>query len=331
MCVCVCVCVSNTSPPLPPPFPQGKPTAYPPSSPAGDGAPAPAPAPGKLSWRPQIDLGALPIGARSLRGTAAGSLGASASLSSLGSTGGFGATGAGAAAGAGASRRKGDARRLLPEVTPYKSPAPGGVRVDPVASSTNIRAGLGAPLGVLRPNERSVPAASRAQLACVKDLLKRTHYAVSDAGFYTPSDRIGSNLTPTAKALTMKTITTGAKPPSASGGPRSAPNSPSPIAGSASTGSLGASMRSSGSRSVLTAFPKPVATMPVSPLKPSGAKSQSLFFESSLSRPRRSSLTNLRPDDPDSDDDDDAPVRACVVGLRVFCVFFLCCFATLPP
>ena len=151
-----------------------------------------------VTWRPQIDSNRLP----------AGSISAGAGL-------GPRATGAISASAA--------AHRLLPTVSPLRAPFPGGVLVDPVATGA-LKSSLGPADGVLRVGEPRAPEATRAQLSCVKDLLKRTFYTVSDSSYCTPADRIGRNYSPTAQGLTMrqmKTVLAGSSGPSAAAAAKS--------------------------------------------------------------------------------------------------------------
>jgi hypothetical protein len=61
-------------------------------------------------------------------------------------------------------------------------PTPSGVQPDPVATGA-LRSSLGPSAGVVRVGEPLAPQASRAQLSCVKDLLTRTFYNVSDSAY----------------------------------------------------------------------------------------------------------------------------------------------------
>ena len=155
-----------------------------------------------------------------------------------------------------------------------------------------------------------VPArvCARAHLACVKDLLHRTFYTLSDTSYCTPSDRIGRNYSPTAQGLTMRQLKTvlggGRAGPGAA--PKPAPPSPVPL-GTAGSGTL----RSSGSRAVLTPFPKPATTLAIS------------GSEGALgAHTRRTSLTSLRPDD--GSDEEETLVCARVCSCVRMCVMRGC-------
>ena len=216
------------------------------------------------------------------------------------------------------------AYRLLPTVSPMRAPAPNGVLVDPISTGA-LKSKLGPPAGVVRIGEKSAPVATRAHISCVKDLLKRTFYTISDTSYCTPSDRIGRNYSPTAQGLTMRQLKTVLGTGKAGAGPaiKAAPPSPVPAAlslsASASTPVLGSSvlgstlgggtMRSSGSRAVLTPFPKPATTLAVTGTDPA-----------LTGHGRRSSLTQLRPDGEDSDDDDKM-VRRGRATLRGTCFY----------
>ncbi len=151
-----------------------------------------------VTWRPQIDARQLPAG-------------------SISSGAGIGPRPTGAISASAA------AHRLLPMVSPLRAPFPGGVLVDPVATGA-LKSALGPADGVLRVGEPRAPEATRAQLSCVKDLLKRTFYTVSDSSYCTPADRIARNYSPTAQGLTMrqmKTVLAGSGGPSAAGAAKS--------------------------------------------------------------------------------------------------------------
>ena len=218
-----------------------------------------------------------------------------ASLSQLGRTGGSSSLGGLRAPPAARLSESQAAYRLLPTVSPLRSPVPSGLLVDPIATGA-LRSSLGPPAGVVRIGEKSAPLASKAQLACVKDVMKRTFYNVGDTSYCTPSDRIGRNYSPTAQGLTMRqlksVLSSGGGKPSVAGmstpKPAAAPmgSTVSTLGTSASTGTI----RPSGSRAVLTPFPKPITTLAVT------------GSDSASGASRRVSLTSLRPDD-DSDDD----------------------------
>lgn len=97
--------------------------------------------------------------------------------------------------------------------------------------------------------------------ASVADLLARTHSTTDDTIYYTPSDRIGRNYTPTAVGLTMGVAVKGAKPR------KSSRSKPPTQRRKSATSKLGASESAPGlrSRSTLTDFPQPVSTLLVSP------------------------------------------------------------------
>ena len=80
-------------------------------------------------------------------------------------------------------------------------PTPSGVQPDPVATGA-LRSSLGPSAGVVRVGEPLAPQASRAQLSCVKDLLTRTFYNVSDSAYVDCQCSLPSGVPTDAPAVT---------------------------------------------------------------------------------------------------------------------------------